>query len=248
MRVVSLGLSSLVVAGLVCLTSTGCGSSRNAHPVDANVPLDSPAGDGVQHGGAGGVPGAGGMFGSGGIMAAGGSHASGGVAGTGGGGAVSGGAGGTATAGMGGAVSSGGASATGGAIGTDGGLGQDGASDAGIVADGGNALCGDKICTPTQLCIRPSCSGGTAPRCLMLTDAGTCPPDYTYSSLCQFMAAPIGPGCTPPRCVDPPPFCLDLPAACSAKLNCACLPTTACGASGGVCISIIRDVVQCGGL
>jgi hypothetical protein len=116
------------------------------------------------------------------------------------------------------------------------------------LADGGSTICGSSVCSATQLCIRPSCAGGTAPPCLPIVDAGACPAGYTFTTSCQY---PIGgggpgPGCLPPACVNPPPFCLDTPAACNAKLTCGCLPSTVCGTGGGGCMMISASVVQCG--
>jgi hypothetical protein len=113
--------------------------------------------------------------------------------------------------------------------------------------DGGSSVCGSSVCTATQLCVRPSCAGGTAPPCVAIGEAGACPTGYTFSSFCQYATGGgAGPGCLPPPCVSPPPFCLDTPAACDAKLTCGCLPATVCGTGGGGCMMISASVVQCG--
>ena len=112
--------------------------------------------------------------------------------------------------------------------------------------DGGSTVCGSSVCTATQLCIRPYCGGGIPPRCQAVGDGGTCPPNYTYSSLCTSMAGMTGPGCQPPPCVNPPPFCLDVPVTCSAQLTCTCLPQNICGTGGGMCMMISGSIVQCG--
>ena len=112
--------------------------------------------------------------------------------------------------------------------------------------DGGSTVCGSSVCTATQLCIRPYCGGGTAPPCLTPLDGGGCPVGFTYVSSCPPEMLGRGSGCTPVPCVDPPPFCLDVPAACSAKLTCTCLPQDVCGTGGGMCMMISGSIVQCG--
>ena len=125
----------------------------------------------------------------------------------------------------------------------------DAPADSGVTppGDGGSSVCGSTVCTATQLCIRPSCAGGTAPPCVAIGDAGSCPTGYTFSSFCQYATGGgTGAGCLPPACVNPPPFCLDTPAACSTKLTCGCLPSNVCGTGGGGCMMISSSVVQCG--
>jgi hypothetical protein len=112
--------------------------------------------------------------------------------------------------------------------------------------DAALTACGGVTCGGTQICIRPSCAGGTAPPCLPLGDASACPASYTQSSFCQYQTGGAGPGCLPPRCTDPPPFCLDLPAACSGKPACGCLPGNVCGTGGGSCMMVAGSTVQCG--
>ena len=135
--------------------------------------------------------------------------------------------------------------------GTGGDLGQDGAVVDGGSAPAGGPSCGSSTCAAGQLCIRPTCVGGTAPPCLPPLDGGACPTGLTYASPCIPGLLERGSGCTLPRCVDPPPFCIDLPAACGAKPTCGCLPYNVCQADGGdiggMCGLINASVVSCMG-
>ena len=160
------------------------------------------------------------------------------------------------TLGSGGTVDTGGFYDTGGTTSTGGGVGQDGAIDAAVVVDVGSAStdgpsCGNTVCAASQLCVRPTCAGGTAPACLPPLDGGACPAGLNYATSCVPGLPERGSGCTLPPCVDPPPFCLDLPAACGAKPTCACLPYNVCqsdsGTGGGVCGLINTSVVKCMG-
>jgi hypothetical protein len=128
-------------------------------------------------------------------------------------------------------------------------LAQDGAIDAGTVVDGSSAYadgpsCGNTVCATAQLCVRPTCVGGTAPPCLPPLDGGACPAGLVYASSCVPGLPERGSGCTLPRCVDPPPFCIDLPAACGTNPTCACLPYNVCG-GGGMCGFIDTSVLRC---
>lgn len=203
------------------LASEGCGRTGKAHSTDTAI--------------AGDVP-----FGSGGAIGADGALAE--ETGIGG------------THGSGGTVGTGGFYDTGGTTSTGDGHGQDGAIDAVVAADGGSASadgpsCGNTVCAAAQVCVRPTCAGGTAPPCLPPLDGGACPAGLTYASSCTPGVPNRGPGCTIPPCVDPPPYCLDPPAACGAKPTCACLPYNVCqsdgGASGGMCGLINTSVVRC---
>jgi hypothetical protein len=146
-----------------------------------------------------------------------------------------GGTGGTSTSGSGGRnadASSGG--------GPGGNLGQGGAMDGGALdvpapTDASQVACGNKVCAATQICVYPGCGGGTRPLCLPLGDAAACPPNYTYYSNCPLAPLSVltGPGCDPPPCVPPSPYCLDIPAACAGQPSCACLPASVCAVDGG---------------
>jgi hypothetical protein len=125
-------------------------------------------------------------------------------------------------------------------------------SDAGASpADAG----GCDACGAGQLCVHPSCGGGTALPCYDLNDAGGCATGWTYSTVCQFYGgtATTGPGCRPPPCIPPPPFCVDVPTACGTTAKCACLPDNVCQVTlpgnvvtGGQCLSVSGPVVSCG--
>ena len=89
--------------------------------------------------------------------------------------------------------------------------------------DAGSFACGDATCAPGQLCVHPCC-GGAAPSCLMpLPEAGTCPNNLVKVSDCPGTG---GPGCMPPPCTPPAPFCLD---ANQCPNACGCAPVS-CGA------------------
>jgi hypothetical protein len=164
----------------------------------------------------------------------------GGSTGTGGGrGATSGTGGGGGDTGAGGSI--GGSTGTGGKGGALGTGGQGGASGAG----GHGTPCGSaEPCSTGQICVHPSCGGGVAV-CEKLPDGGQCPSGWMYTANC---ATGVGPGCIPPPCTPPSPFCADLPAACSGAPTCNCLPTNLCiqnGGSGG-CQFANSTEVMCG--
>ncbi len=108
-------------------------------------------------------------------------------------------------------------------------------------------------CGSDQLCVHPSCGGGTAPPCEALNDAGVCAAGWTYSASCQLLGSSSpGPGCQPPPCVAPPAFCADVPASCSGSLGCSCLPSNVCevilpndAITGGECFSVSDGQVSC---
>jgi hypothetical protein len=166
---------------------------------------------------------------------------SGGSTGTGGGGGATSGNGGSGgDTGTGG--SSGGSTATGGAAGAFGTGGQGGAIGG---AGGHGTPCGSGApCSTGQICVRPSCGGGVAV-CEKLPDGGQCPSGWTYTGNC---ATGVGPGCIPPPCTPPPPFCADLPAACSGTPSCVCIPTSLCQENGGTggCQFVTSTELMCG--
>src|SRR5204863_706480 len=128
-----------------------------------------------------------------------------GVGGTGGGGTSGTGAGGNA--GAGGLGGTGGAGGDAGRGGTGGGTGGSGGSNA----------CGTRVCTSSEICVHPRCGGG-APICDPVPDGGQCPSGWTFQSLCP--GSPPGPGCLPPPCTPPAPFCTAVPASCSGTPSC----------------------------
>jgi hypothetical protein len=164
-----------------------------------------------------------------------------------GGGAAAGGVGGTGTGGSGGDIvdtggtggDSGGTTGTGGVTGT-GGTGTGGTGTGGQ----GGIFCGDTACASGQVCVHPSCGGGVAV-CTPPQDAGTCPAGWTYMAFCVSRG---GPGCTPPPCDPPLPYCADVPAACAGTPTCICLPSDVCARNGGNggCMFANASAVMCG--
>lgn len=90
--------------------------------------------------------------------------------------------------------------------------------------------CGSQACGANQICVHPSCGGGT-PVCIPRGDAGTCPSGYTSTSSCPGQP-PGTPMCVPPPCTDPPSFCAEIPAQCEGNLTCSCLPANVCQGHG----------------
>ena len=144
---------------------------------------------------------------------------------------------------------SGGGGAAGGAGGAAGGGGA-GGERSGTGGSGGATSCGGSICTSSQVCVHPSCGGGTPPQCSPLTvDGGQCPSGWTYEPQCPPGVGTV-PGCLPPPCTPPEPFCTALPPACSGTPTCTCLPQSICmpdgGSYGGQCFLINGRSVMCG--
>ena len=137
-----------------------------------------------------------------------------------------------------------GSAGTGGGGGTTGSGGRGGSGGA-TGGTGGAAVCGTRACTSAEICVRPSC-GGTALPCIAVPDGGQCPSGYTYNPLCSyFLSAPgPGPGCQPPPCTPPAPYCLTVPASCGTPVTCSCLPGTVCQ-GGGACGLISGGEVLC---
>jgi hypothetical protein len=128
------------------------------------------------------------------------------------------------------------------------GVGQNGSTDGAVGdvgSDGGHA-CGGSTCLADQVCVRPSCGGGTPPMCDPgLVDGGQCPLGWTYQSRCPMGYGTV-PGCAPPPCSPPAPFCADVPASCGGKPSCDCLPPDVCK-GGGSCGSVYTSGdVMCG--
>jgi len=150
-----------------------------------------------------------------------GADAGGGAAGGGSGGAAAGHAGTTGTAGT---VGSAGSTGTGGA---------------------GQLACGSATCGANQICVSPSCGSGVQV-CLPLGDAGQCPAGFKRTDQCS---PGSGPGCVPPPCEPPPPFCVDIPSACGATPTCSCLAANVCqqqnGQYGGTCATVSNGRVFC---
>lgn len=139
------------------------------------------------------------------------------------------GGGGGAIAGIGGGPdgSSGGAAGAGGKGEVSGSGGRGGAAG-GAGAQG--TPCGSTgTCSAGQVCVHPSCGGGTA-SCERMLDGGQCPSGWTYTGSC---ASSGGPGCEPPPCTPPAAYCADVPSACSGSPTCSCLPANVCTENGG---------------
>ena len=119
---------------------------------------------------------------------------------------------------------------------------QDGASTE-VASDGGHA-CGSLTCRADQVCVHPSCGGGTPPMCYSTPDdAGQCPQGSTYQPHCPPSFAP---GCLPPPCSPSPPFCADIPAACGGHPSCVCLPPDVCNGGGACGLVDSTGDVMCG--
>lgn len=156
------------------------------------------------------------------------------------------GTGGSGSGGLGGAAGTGGSVGHAGATGT-GGTGAGGAAGAGAEggAGGNSPLCGTAPCASNQVCVHPSCGGGVLV-CERLPDGGQCAAGWTYHALCSLNSGGSGPGCEPPPCSPPTPFCADIPSACGGAPNCTCLPSNICQ-GGGQCGAIFNGGnVMCG--
>ena len=147
--------------------------------------------------------------------------------------------------GSGGTGGRGGTTGTGGRGGDGGGSGGRGGSGGGTGGTGGAAVCGTRACTGSEICVRPSC-GGTALPCLAVPDGGQCPSGYTYRSFCANIGTQQGPGpgCEPPPCTPPAPYCFTVPASCGSTVTCSCLPANVCQ-GGGSCGLISGGEVRC---
>jgi hypothetical protein len=100
--------------------------------------------------------------------------------------------------------------------------------------DAGAFACGDVTCAAGQLCAHPCC-GGAAPSCLMpLPEAGTCPNNLVRVEVCPGTGRP---GCQPPPCTPPAPFCVDANQ-CANACGCA-------NASCGTCPPVSGRDVMC---
>jgi hypothetical protein len=109
----------------------------------------------------------------------------------------------------------------------------------------GPGACQGITCGPNDVCVHPTCGGGV-PFCQPVDDAGMCPPGWQHQPICS-QAGSAGPGCSPPPCQPPAPFCAPKPAACGSTVTCNCLPFDICASEagfGGQCafISGSRDV------
>lgn len=146
--------------------------------------------------------------------------------------------------------SSGGTTGTGGKGGTTGAGGETGgATGQGGAAGGVGVSCGSTTpCAIGQVCVHPSCGGGTPPQCDPgLLDGGLCPSGWTYEPQCPPGSGTV-PGCIPPACTPPGPYCVVVPAACSGAPSCSCLPSGVCQENGGSgsCQSATSTEVLCG--
>jgi len=158
---------------------------------------------------------------------------------------------GSGATGVGGASSADGASGATGSGGTGGvsGSGGAGGGHGGKGGSGGASTCGGSMCTSSEICVHPSC-GGAAPQCDPLTvDGGQCPSGWTYEPQCPPGGGTV-PGCVPPPCTPPAPFCATVPSGCAGTPTCACLPQSICmpdaGVSGGQCFIANSAGVTCG--
>jgi hypothetical protein len=135
-----------------------------------------------------------------------------------------------------------------GASGSSGTSGSGGAGHGGTTGAGGTGgvkACGTHLCTAGETCVRPSC-GGTALPCIPAPEGGQCPSGYTYNSFCtnNGIGQGPGPGCQPPPCTPPAPYCFSIPASCGSTLTCSCLPANVCQ-GGGACGLISAGDVVC---
>ena len=148
-----------------------------------------------------------------------------------------------------GGIGAGGAAGTGGSAGHAGATGTGGTGAGGAGAEGGaggnSPLCGTAPCASNQVCVHPSCGGGVLV-CDRLPDGGQCAAGWTYHALCSLNSGGSGPGCEPPPCSPPLPFCADVPSACGGAPTCTCLPSNICQ-GGGQCGAVFNGGnVMCG--
>lgn len=153
-----------------------------------------------------------------------------------------------------GGAGAGGSAGTGGNAGATGSGGRGGSAGGasggagGAAGGGGGVSCSGTTCNGGQVCVHPSCGGGTPPQCDSgLVDGGLCPSGWTYEPQCPPGSGTV-PGCVPPACTPPAPFCADVPAACSGTATCACLPVSICQGNGGTgqCAIVTSRQVTCG--
>jgi hypothetical protein len=105
--------------------------------------------------------------------------------------------------------------------------------DADANSDATARACDDQTCGVNQFCVHPTCGGGIPTPCSPTNDAGTCPSGWMYQPQClQLGGGGPKPGCLPPRCTDPPAFCIDIPPTCGAMPMCGCLPIFVCKGHG----------------
>lgn len=142
----------------------------------------------------------------------------------------------------------------GGVGGAGGGVGAGGAGASGGHSEtggaGGSGACGTSSCTSGQICVHPSCGGGTPPQCVPLVgDGGQCPTGWMFQAQCPGGSGAV-PGCVPLPCTPPVQFCAPLPSACAGTPSCTCLPSTVCmpngATSGGQCQFVNGRIVMCG--
>ena len=218
-------VATILVGSLFCLTGACTSDTGGGTGGSGGSSIGGRGGDSGGHGGTG----AGGAAGTGGSAG----HA--GATGTGGTGA--GGAAGTGGSGTGGSAGHAGATGTGGT--GAGGTGAEGG------AGGNSPLCGTAPCASNQVCVHPSCGGGVLV-CERLPDGGQCAAGWTYHALCSLNSGGSGPGCEPPPCSPPLPFCADVPSACGGAPTCTCLPSNICQ-GGGQCGAVFNGGnVMCG--
>jgi hypothetical protein len=110
------------------------------------------------------------------------------------------------------------------------------------VGSGGGQACGSAMCKTNQVCVHPSCGGGTPPQCFQAPDGGQCPQGTTFQQSCP---PTFKPGCLPGPCTPPPPFCADVPASCAGHPTCNCLPGDICGGLGSCGLVDTKDGVVC---
>jgi hypothetical protein len=87
-----------------------------------------------------------------------------------------------------------------------------------VAADGVATACGASSCGPRQICVQP-CTCGGAFICTPRPDGGTCPGGPCPSGGANECA---------PVCNNPPPSCMDLPAACDGTPSDTCLAGQIC--------------------
>jgi hypothetical protein len=99
----------------------------------------------------------------------------------------------------------------------------------------GPIACGAQTCSDLQVCVYPV-AGGVA--VCESNDAATCPSGWTPCSAAGSTGTVTG--CTPPS---PPPYCLNIPAACGGTPTCACLGSNVC--NGEMCVGVRNGQVSC---
>ena len=107
-------------------------------------------------------------------------------------------------------------------------------SGGGTGGTGGAAVCGTRACTGSET-LRATELRRNGPA---LSSCSRWRPVSERIHVSVFLrqhrhAAGPGPGCEPPPCTPPAPFCFTRPASCGATVTCSCLPANVCQGGGG---------------